>query len=311
MDSAYGLLWEIPWHLPRFTEIPQGVMGTERDLVTVRQARRIGPPDGAISVGPLRWVTPDETTWLAVPGAGMFRIRRGQVDFDPVDTCDGALRDLALAGPVANLVLRAAGAIPAHGAAVAWRGQVALILGPAAIGTSTLAAALSARGFDLIGDDLLALRHENSSVTVTSGGPLLQVPADVVSALGSRLPTQVTPCRPGATLARRDVRFPLAPPPHHLAAIYVLDNDAKDEPRIADIRGLHRIEAVLQADVHRSVRHVLGRYSDDFGAVGVLTASLPIRKVSRLDAGSLRVGHLSKLVASDFKRVVRSGGQET
>lgn len=312
MFSAFGLLWDIAWSFDRFTEADGAASTAEytmEDRVVVQLRRGIDPPPDAVRVGPLRWVQSHEASWLQVPGAGLFRIRGRQVDFNPDDPCDDALRDLALAGPVANLVLRAAGAVPVHGAAVAWSDQIALLLGPAAIGTSTLATALHVRGFDIVGDDLLALRSHEGRVFAMAGGRFMQVPTNVVDAFGDRLPSQGRPSRPSSTLARRDVEFASPLAAGQVAAIYVLDNDSKEEPRISEVPGLQRMEAVLQADVHRPLRRELGWHSDDFGTAGVLTASLPVRKVSRLDTPSLHVGHLSKLVARDFKRIVRAGGR--
>lgn len=306
MYEAFGLTWGIPWQFNRFHAVAAD-RATTGDTVTVRLSDRIDPPSEAARVGPLRRVLGD-TVWVRVPQVGQFRVAGTTIAFCPDQTCDPDLRDLVLAGPIANLVVRGAGLIPVHGAAVAWQGHTLLMLGAAANGTSTLAAALSLRGFEVVGDDLLAIESDGEAARVWSGTRFLQLSTDVVNALGSRLPEPRQLSRPAVPVPRWDVPNPTPYAQRRLSAIYLLDIDAKEAARVEPLRGLQRIEAVLNADIHRWVRRAQGRYSDDFAAVGCVTAPLPMRKISRLDTRSLHVGRLSKVVAADFRALVASDG---
>lgn len=307
MYSAFGLSWDIPWEVSRFPEAQAVQPPREQPRVEVTICSHVQClAAGNQPVGPLRQVDAAGRLRLRVPGAGVFRVDGRAVEFAAEPECDEGLRDLVLASSVANVVLRNLGFTPVHGAAVAWKGRAALFIGPAAIGTSSLATALMLRGFTMLGDDLLALQRVDDSTVVWGGGHDVQLPSDVVAAFGERLAGKVAPSRPEVALTRHDVRFSPPSKPFPLAAIYLIDANATEHPHVAALRGTGRIEALMATDWHLPVRRKMGYYSDDFVNAARLSGSVAMRRVSRLDTNSLHVGALSKVVASDVRRVVNS-----
>lgn len=312
--AAYGLNWVIPWDFPRFPARASHLEHVAADTaegvspaVVVREGA-VGRSAGhALNAGPFRRADDSGCVWLQVPGTATFAVRGLEVVVDNEVGGDPVLRDFVLAGPVAALVIRNAGMVPVRGAAVRDGDLAALILGVSAIGVSTLAGALIARGLQLVGDETLALIPRAGRLPlVAAGGSTLQLPSDSEAALRARLGVEGVPLRTSASLPRLDIALSVDHDSPELAAIYVLDAEATTEVSLTPIAGLDRMEAVQAADWHRVLRREQGFDSDDFVAAAAVTSGVAMRKVSRLDGPDLHVGDLSRLVRRDFQAVSRT-----
>lgn len=305
---GFSLGWDIPWDFKRLPSNPQAadaVVGVR--TVVVRRGDAGWPERDVLGAGPFRRADENGCVWLRVPGAATFAIRGLEVVVEDEPDGDPTLRDLALAGPVASLVIRNAGMVPVHGAAVREGEFAAVILGAAAVGVSTLAGALVVRGMQFVGDETLALIPRAGLLPlVAGGGSTLQLPPDTEAALRPRLGTSGVPLRPAQVLPRLDVPLDVDSDLPAVAAIYVLDAEATTEPKLAEISGLARMEAVQAADSQRALRREQGYDSDDFVAAATVTGGVAMRQVSRLDGPELHVGRLSRLVRGDFQAVCRT-----
>jgi len=74
-----------------------------------------------------------------------------------------------LVGPILAFMLRRRGALLLHGSAVSAGGHAATFLGPSGIGKSTLAAALSRRGYSILADDLSRLDKRDGRYYIAPG----------------------------------------------------------------------------------------------------------------------------------------------
>jgi hypothetical protein len=136
---------------------------------------------------------------------------------------EGAL-GLMLLGPVAGFVLHRLGYPCLHASAVVLGGGAVAFLAPPGGGKSTLAAAFLRRGATLLSDDVLPLLVGPAGVRAAPGVPVMKVweaTARCTLGLSEVLPNL------SATLEKKRLgvagRFPFAPGPVPLRALYVLE----------------------------------------------------------------------------------------
>ncbi|MBX2997320.1 MAG: hypothetical protein KF893_02325 [Caldilineaceae bacterium] len=117
---------------------------------------------------------------------GAFSIQSGkEIGCDVAADVDPQLFRLPLLEPVMALLLHQRGHLILHASAVARNHQVFVFLGEAGLGKSTLAAALCARGFSFVADDIVAIRFDTEhGPLVLPALPRLKLEAESVAALG-------------------------------------------------------------------------------------------------------------------------------
>jgi hypothetical protein len=169
-----------------------------RSAVPLRGAvRHHGVADVAIRPEPLPQVTaglvergahtrvaPGETH-LHLPRIGTFLIRSGsEILVDAHPEVDDELLQLVILGPVLAALLQQRGCLVLHASAVEMGGAAVGFLGVRGAGKSTTAAALCARGYPLLADDMLAVWLDGDEPRVARGLPQLKLWPDSVRALG-------------------------------------------------------------------------------------------------------------------------------
>lgn len=161
--AAYGLGIESMVELPGLITAPGPadvavITGSVR-----RPAEASGPPTG------LAHVTAGEA-YLFWPMVAMV-VRDGrEIVVDPAPGTEARAIGAFVTGPGFGVLLHQRGFLTLHGSAIARRGGAVAFLGAPGWGKSTMAAALQARGHDLVADDVVA-------VTGLDGGAPLAVPA--------------------------------------------------------------------------------------------------------------------------------------
>jgi hypothetical protein len=186
-----------------------------------------------------------------------------------------------LLGPVLGFVLRLRGVTCLHASAIAVGSRAIALLGPASAGKSTTAAAFAGMGYPVLTDDVVALAERDGAILVQPAYPQLRLWPDVVVPLfgtADALP-RLTPSwdKRALDLAHTAGRFQQQPLP--LAAIYVLAERAPaSEPCI---KGLHGRETLmtLVANAYVSYLQDAAMRRQEFGALGRVVASVPMRRV--------------------------------
>jgi hypothetical protein len=149
-----------------------------------------------------------------------------------------------LLGQVVSFSLLAFGREPLHGTVSVVDGEAIAFLGDCGYGKSTLGAAMLARGFPLLTDDLIALGRGPAGYRVEPGLPRVKLFPEVSRALlnsahGERMnpgtPKLILPLGESATCRRRTP----------LQALYVLANPAVPADRVT-ITPLARSEAMVE-----------------------------------------------------------------
>ena len=142
---------------------------------------------------------------------GRILVRGGrEIVIDPNHDVEAALLRAPLLGPVMAALLQQRGVLTLHASAAVIDGQVVAFLGRKGWGKSTTAAALHAHGHTLIGDDILAVRHDERQPVALVGFPQLKLFPDSVAAVGED-PDSVP--RMHSLVSKRNYMVGAPPPP--------------------------------------------------------------------------------------------------
>lgn len=206
----------------------------------------------------------DDEAYLAWSGLGRFHVAAsGTIHAHPAPDAEAAVGSL-MAGPIMAALLHLRDFTLLHGSAVARDGGATLFLGQKGAGKSTIAAAAVGLGFNLVTDDIIALRRDaGGCLTIQPGVPMLKLTAE---AHHHFLPGSTTLSPVTSAPAKLRVRLPLVGnEPVPVRSILILD----ERSTIAMQSGLGRMDA-LQA--------ILGNlYALKFG-----DHAIPARRSARL-----------------------------
>jgi hypothetical protein len=124
---------------------------------------------------------------------GAFLVHDGrEIVVDPAPGVEDRVLRLSILGPGFGLLLHQRGLLTLHASVVARSGAAVAFLGKNGWGKSTIAAALHAKGYELVSDDLAAIAVEpRGAATVFAGFPQVKLWPEAVSLLGetpARLP---------------------------------------------------------------------------------------------------------------------------
>jgi len=186
-------------------------------------------------------------------------------------------------GQVLSFSRLARGIEPLHGSAVVVDGRAIVFLGACGAGKSTLAAAMIARGYPALTDDVVVLRQSENTWVVEAGVPRIKLfPATARKLLG---PRDATPMNTGTS----KLVMPLAANetvlrPMPVETLYVLPEASTPASRASSAI---RIDAVGKADaflaiVRSTFNGVItdrSRLANQFAFAQGLTASIRVRQL--------------------------------
>lgn len=184
--SVYGLGLHSEFPIPELLECDSSAP----DIVVRRAPVSVTAPRDSIAAQPDpddSWAerrAEDNETLCVFSGVGRYLVRAGGsvlVDADR-DADFAAVRHLLL-GPVLAHLLWQRGMFALHASALCIGGRTAAFVGVSGEGKSTLAAALVARGHELVCDDVAAL-EEGERLAVRPGFPRIRLHADSLAGLG-------------------------------------------------------------------------------------------------------------------------------
>lgn len=216
---------------------------------------------------------------------GRILVRDGrEIVIDPNDEVEAALLRAPLLGPVIAALLQQRGVLTLHASAVVIDGQVVAFLGRKGWGKSTTAAALQARGHTLIGDDVLAIRHDRRQPVALVGFPQLKLFPDSVAAVGED-PDSVP--RMHSLVSKRNYMVGAPPPPldaYPIGALYILG--VGEETRVHALTKRRAFEEVVRHTY--SHEHILLSEARHVASCAALLRAVPVRRlVRRADLGDL------------------------
>jgi hypothetical protein len=130
------------------------------------------------------WTRADEACHI-VEKVGSFLVRGGrEIVVDAVPGVEDRLLRLSVLGPALGLLLHQRGLLVLHASVVARSGSAIAFIGQNGWGKSTLAAALHAKGYDLVADDLAAIAVDPDGASVLPGFPQVKLWPEAATLLG-------------------------------------------------------------------------------------------------------------------------------
>ncbi len=275
---------------PPDVEIERGEVRLPKDLERI---------DGIeVSVG-------GESCFLSIAECGVFELRSGsKIVMEPAPGVTAEQVNLYLLGSVFGLLLHQRGLLPFHCNAVELDGAAFLFCGESGAGKSTLAAHFVERGFDLLSDDVCALRFDAEGALVAAAGvPRLKLWRDTLDLFhrpAERL--RLVPWYEDKFEIPLDTGFP---DPVPVAGIYHL-RVAEDglEPGIFPLRGLGAANAVTANIYRRRLGDLVGATRAYLATAARIVSEVPIFTMNRVwdlsrftaDAESIE-DHMRKLSA--------------
>ena len=229
--------------------------------------------------------------YLYWTGVGAFRVRDGrEIVVDPAPEVDEGVYRHYVLGPALAVLLQQRGFLILHASSVSVHGEAVAFLGPKGWGKSTTAAALHARGYPLVADDVTAVRTDGTGPPMVSPGfPQLKLWPESVTSLGEN-PEKLPRLHPDFQKRTRPAATGFLPSCLPLRRLYLLGVLDKAEG------GQRRIEPLgPQRALIELVRHTFG--SEALIAVGESPHFFQCAKVvNRASFGHLkRPWALSKL----------------
>jgi hypothetical protein len=249
-------------------------------------------------------VSPQETI-VAMRGVGIFHIINGkEVIVTPAPNADKRLMQLCLAGSAMGISLYQRGfSLLLHASAVAVDDQVICFLGHSGAGKSSAAAAMLARGHQIVSDDIVPVVL-TSPIQVVPGYPQMKMSPEVATTCGYDLESLIY-LHPllGEYAYRREQDF--VGTPQRLHSLYVLVDS--DELAIEEVGAQAAIlELITNSYGIRSLQQAINRERHLSACVEVLQ-SVPIYRLKRprsLPLLSEVGGYVEDYVCSRMERKV-------
>jgi hypothetical protein len=221
-SKAYGLTIRSSFPFPELTPAP-----VDAAVDVTVELEHVEPAAPVLSEPGLSfWAGPGEAK-LTYDGVGTYHVAGGRrMTIDALPGVDNReVRFFAL-GPAMAMLLHQRALLPLHANAVNVNGVGVLFMGFSGCGKSTTAAALCARGHQLIADDISPVRWTDGGPVVLPGWPHMRLLPQSMTALGARMS--------GPTLHGRTDKYAwhaqqFAPAPVPLGRIYLLTNGERIE----------------------------------------------------------------------------------
>jgi hypothetical protein len=221
---------------------------------------------------------------IDIPEAARFLVRDGrEVLVDPAPSASQGDISAFLLGTVFGALCHQRGIVPFHASAIDVSGGCVVFAGPSGAGKSTLAAALRARGHQVISDDVCFLRRsEADKVRVWPGIGRIRLWADAVEALGY-----------DASNTEREFRgfnkfiLPVAPEkdprePRSLRRVYQLEAGAEGQaPTIERLQGAGAIELLIPNVYRLTYAEYMGAKPAIFSLCALMARQVPVYRFRR------------------------------
>jgi hypothetical protein len=180
----------------------------------------------------LHYYWSSEAVYLCREDIGTVLVRGGcEIVVNPVPEANEQALRLLILGPALAVLLHQRELLVLHASAVSMAGGVVAFMGGSGWGKSTTAAALYARGYSIVADDVMAVQIETDTglCTVAPGFPQLKLwPKAAASSLGD-MPETLPRLDPRLDKRARRVAREFTSAPLPLKRIYVLDEGEHHE----------------------------------------------------------------------------------
>lgn len=286
--TSYGLRIRSELALPELSQV-ESADDVSIQFGSVNVSRTESPVNG------LLWASEDEAC-LSFEEIGSFLVRQGrEIVIDPAPGEDERWVRNAVMGPVMGTLLYQRGWLTLHASSISLGGKAVAFMADRGWGKSTMAAAMVARGHDLVADDVTAVKSDGNGPVVTPGHPLLKLWPDAAASVNED-PDTLPEIAPGAykrnLRARR--RFPSDSLP--LGCIYVLDGG--DTLEIESLRPQEALMELIRNTYGRELLQSV-RSASHLRQCADVVKCVPIRRLKRPNSLEA-LPDVVRLVEEDF-----------
>jgi hypothetical protein len=298
---AYRLVIRSAVPLPELVPAAEPLRAESGDVV-LRLGRVPSQPTRLDANGVGFWANGDEACHV-LEKVGAFLVRGGrEIVIEPAPGVEDRVLRLSILGPALGLLLHQRGLLVLHASVVARGGAAIAVLGKNGWGKSTIAAALHARGYELVSDDLAAIRMDGDGPTVLAGFPQVKLWPEAATLLGET-PEALPLLHPSFDKrAWRPVRG-FSSEPRRLTGLYVIAPGS--EPAVEPV---DRRQACFELLTHWYGQRFSGGLLQGEAAAGhlrqsvALAGSVPMHRLHRTGGGSATLLHLAQLVDDHLRR---------
>lgn len=269
------------------------------------------PPDILVRLGALDHPVDEVEPWkgrcieqghmlLNTPDAGRFSVRDGRdIIVDPLPGAPDVMLRLYLLGSALGCILHQRGLLPLHANAFLHADEAVLVLAHSGTGKSTLAAAMQARGCQVLSDDVCAVRVTHGEAPVIFPGvPQIKLWKDAAAHLGQDVNTL-------RRALHEEEKYAL-PIPHtignqhiRIKAIYILHANDDRSPSMRDMTLIEKLRALQNHTYRKGIVSTLGIEAINFKACAALAECTRMRRVFRPKNGFL-LDELADLLERDL-----------
>ncbi len=274
----------------RMPSLPSG--GRDADIVVRRDALE-APDDVEMRNPPFAWSAGGDV-FLYWKDFISVRIRDGrEIVVSPAEGVEDSLVVQAIQGAALGIALHQRGLFTLHASAVAVNGGVVAFAAGKGAGKSTIAAALHARGYPIVTDDVLAIEIGEGGLDVLPGVPHLKLyPDSFEASLRERAEDFPKISALGTKRVRTRTRGHQASalPPR---CIYTLGDSTSHDPSVS-IEPLSQSDACIELVRHSYALRFLHEAAsgDHLSQCVDIVRHVPVRRIRR----ERRLPHLSDLV---------------
>ncbi len=225
----------------------------------------------------------DSALILNIPEVGRFWIRDGSaIVVEPYPDVDDREIGINIVGTAFGVLCHQRGIVPLHACAIDVPGGCVAFFGPSRAGKSSLAAALTMKGYKLLSDDVCYLREGDGAVQAWPGVGQVRLFNDVVEALQFRgTAIQKEPSGRNKYL----VSIPHPPDPYSprpLRALFRLWNvDPGDPVEMIRISGSEAVELLVPNVYRLAIATEMGRRPEIFATCARMAARIPIYRLMK------------------------------
>ncbi|MFV2047223.1 aldolase [Metabacillus litoralis] len=116
---------------------------------------------------PFEFLVENQTVTFMVPEIAIFQVKDGkEITVSPFEGANQDIIRLYLLGSSFGALLLQRGIYPLHGSAIAIDGKAFAIIGDSGAGKSTLASAFMERGYQLLSDDVIAVKFSKENLPI-------------------------------------------------------------------------------------------------------------------------------------------------
>ncbi|WP_295393067.1 hypothetical protein [uncultured Thiodictyon sp.] len=279
--TCYGLTFVSDLALPELLAAAASAARSEPDVqIRLGQVPTEGLTDGR-QRGPFLWVSP-RALWLRVPRIARFLVSDGNlITIAPEPGVDEDSIRVFLLGSALGALLFQRGLLVLHGNAIRIGEQCMVCVGASGAGKSTLAAGFLRRGYEILGDDVIAV---DADCRALPGFPRIKLWQDTAQRLHIDT-AQLRRIRP----ALAKFNYPLASPvigvPLPIRWVYILGSHPLPDTRCEPIHGLERFTP-LRNNTYR-VRFLEGMAlkREHLQLCGKLAGRIHLTRITRPERG--------------------------